>query len=418
MQRASGSHPWIAIPMAVVAAALTAPLATAASYLGLLTVAALVRGRADALSEATVQFRRFVVLVPAHNEAAVIERALVAMRGLDYPANLFEVHVVADNCTDRTADLVRSMGFEVHERTDPSAPGKGPALNWLLKRLVATRSGFDVVVIIDADTTVDAGYLRSVNAAFDAGAMAVQGFYGVRDPNESTSAGLRFAALTSRHHLRPLGRNAIGGSSGLFGNGMAFCSSLMVDRPWSGHLVEDAEFQIGLLLDGILVRYVPSARLEAEMPASRDAATSQNERWERGRIDLMKSCLPSLIRRSVDSGQPHRIAMVDAAIDQCIPPLSSLIALGCVTTSVAAGACLASGGRLRWVLAVDAASMVVVLAHVGVALRLIHAPAKIYWSLLRAPRMIVWKTVLWLRVLVGSEVVVWERTQRNIKASI
>ena len=83
-----------------------------------------------------------------------------------------------------------------------------------------------------------------------------------------TLAGLRAAALTLRHHLRPLGRTTLGASSGLYGNGMAFSRELLEHRAWTNHLTEDIEMQMELLLEGTLVVYAPAAVIEAEMPAT------------------------------------------------------------------------------------------------------------------------------------------------------
>ena len=235
-----------------------------AGYLGVVTVSALIAGPRRGTTGSLPQSpRRFVIAVPAHDEATVIERALASLRDLDYPSPLFEVHVVADNCTDDTAQVVRQSGFEAHERADSASPGKGPALNWLFDRLLDLNVHFDTLVVVDADTTLHPGFLREMAAAFDGGATAAQGFYGVRDVDESSTSALRFAALACRHHLRPLGRTHLGGSSGLYGNGMAFDTELIMQRRWSGHLTEDMEFQMELLLDGQLVVYVPGAKLQA-----------------------------------------------------------------------------------------------------------------------------------------------------------
>ncbi len=106
------------------------------AYLGMLTVAAWSAVGRDrhrtAVAEAPTT--RFVVLIPAHNEEQLIGETL-ASAALDYPADLYRVHVVADHCTDDTAKIVRDRGAEVHELDTPEGGGKGPALRWLLGRL-------------------------------------------------------------------------------------------------------------------------------------------------------------------------------------------------------------------------------------------------------------------------------------------
>ena len=144
-----------------------------------------------------------------------------------------------------------------------------------------------------------------------AGVQAAQGYYSVRDPDVSPVAAFRFAALACRHHLRPLGRARLGGSCGLYGNGMMFTRTLFAGRRWSGHLVEDAELQNELLLDGQLVTYTPDAVLWAEMPHTLSQAASQNQRWERGRIELVQRYVPQLVA-GLATARGRRVARIDA----------------------------------------------------------------------------------------------------------
>jgi 1,2-diacylglycerol 3-beta-glucosyltransferase len=357
---------------------------------------------------------RFRVMIPAHNEQAVIHRGLQTLQLLDYPADLFEVHVVADNCSDDTADIVRRHGFTAHERVDAEHPGKGPALNWLFDRLDAAGDDFDAVVVVDADTSVHPDFLKAMDTALQAGHRAAQGYYGVLEPSASTSASIRYAALACRHHLRPAGRQRLGGSVGLYGNGMMFSRDLMQSFRWTGHLTEDMELQNELLLAGIKVAYVPGAAIAAEMPNTVAAATGQNERWERGRIEMAQRYVPELLRRVVTGPSSLRVAHVDAVLDHVTPPLSVLVAADAAALVGASSLAIFRGRRGDKLLLLFAASSCVVLvAHVLAALRAVGAPKSVYRSLLAAPRMIVWKLALWARVATKPEQATWERTTRN-----
>ena len=269
-------------------------------YLGVLSAVASRRpGQIDARA-ATDGYTTFAVCIPAHNEQATIRHTVEALLAQEYPASKFSVHVVADNCTDSTAIEAGDAGAKVHVRVDPNHRGKGEALNWLIAEVQS--EGMDTVVIVDADTVADRGFLAALDRAMAGGARAAQGYYAVKDPEASPAVGLRFAAIACRHYLRPLARTRLGASSGLYGNGMAFRNDLLSGRHWSNHLIEDAEFQMGLLLDGHLVTYVPDAVVRAEMPATLDAATSQNERWELGRMQLIRTYVPLLARRAATVG--------------------------------------------------------------------------------------------------------------------
>lgn len=391
----------------------TASISAALSgYLALVSVAGLRRPEAR---PCRVPSTRFAVLVPAHDEASGIAATLVSFDRLDYPRDLFDVHVVADNCEDDTAAVVRSSGWRAHERTDPDQPGKGQALNWLFDRLLEQGAEFDAVAIVDADTTVEPGFLRAMDAALAAGAEVAQGYYSVRDPDASPATTFRFAALACRHHLRALGRCRLGASCGLYGNGMVFQRSVLTPRRWTGHLVEDAEMQNELLLDGITVRYVPDAVVHAEMPESNHAATTQNRRWERGRIELARRFVPRLTVRALRQ-RTNRVADVDAILDHLVPPVSVLLAFETGGTVVAAAGVLARRRCAPVALVAHMLGVLAILAHVVGGLASVRAPASHYRALLRAPRIAVWKVGVWTGVAVGSDEVTWTRTRRNTEA--
>jgi hypothetical protein len=150
------------------------------------------------------------------------------------------------------------------------------------------------------------------------------------------------------------------------------------------------------------------------MPATLDAARSQHERWERGRIELARRFVPSLARRAVRGGPAGRSAYADAVLDQVVPPLS-IVAAG--TSALA----LTSLARAWWrpgprstrhaLIAVGLVGTQA--AYVLSALRLAQAPPSVYRSLLGAPRLVAWKARLWLQVLVRDRGVGWVRTTRN-----
>jgi hypothetical protein len=391
-----------------------AALAAVAGYLGILTAAALANSRRPTPRPRSSPTRRYSILVPAHDEAQLIATTVASLLALDYPAELFGVHVVADNCTDGTATIARAAGAEVHDRDDPANAGKGPALEWLMAHLRQRGQLGDAVVFVDADTVVDPAFLRAVDRALDGGAIVVQGHYAVRDDGDSPVVALRSAAMAARTFLRPLGRTALGGSAGLHGNGMVFVADAIAERRWSDHLTEDMELSLDLLLAGIPVQFAADARVEAEMPDTIAAARSQQERWERGRLELARRYVPRLVRRAVAGGPPGRVAVLDAAFDVAVPPLSVVGAAATAWGALGAVRAVATGGRSgRDDVAVAASTLVVLVAHVVAALRLTDAPRSTYRALLQAPRLVVWKAGLWLRVLVGGRQVRWVRTERN-----
>ncbi len=249
-------------------------------------------------------------------------------------------------------------------------------------------------------------------ARLESGADAVQGQYRVRDPGATTATALRAAALSLRHHLRPLGRTALGASSGLYGNGMAFATRVLEARAWSDHLTEDIEMQNDLLLSGVLVDYAPDAVVEAAMPTTLEGARTQNERWERGRIELAARYVPRLARLAARDPR-NRVAAVDGALDHLVPPLSVLVAAtgGVAAASTAVGVLRGRRSTAGWGL------VLALVGHLVSGLVLSRAPAAVYRSLLHAPRLVVWKLALWVRMLVRPGAEGWARTAREPAAA-
>jgi cellulose synthase/poly-beta-1,6-N-acetylglucosamine synthase-like glycosyltransferase len=126
---------------------------------------------------------RFAMVIPAHNEAGLIGGTVTSLLQCAYPATLRDVLVIADNCSDDTAARARAAGAICHERHDLTRRGKPYALDWMMSRL--DLNAYDAVVIIDADTIVDRRFLDAMDSHLVAGEVAIQGYFGVMNPNEN-----------------------------------------------------------------------------------------------------------------------------------------------------------------------------------------------------------------------------------------
>ena len=155
---------WTIVSVLLVAAALPFLLSTA--YLAYLS---LYSGRLpDAAGDHTT---RFDVLVPAHNESAGIAKTVASLRAVDYPTELYRILVIADNCTDDTAERAREAGAVVLVRQNAQQRGKGYALAH--GYAASLGEGFaSAVVVVDADTSVSGNLLSAFSARFSAGADA------------------------------------------------------------------------------------------------------------------------------------------------------------------------------------------------------------------------------------------------------
>jgi 1,2-diacylglycerol 3-beta-glucosyltransferase len=389
--------------LSVLLTTVTLGLLLMTAYLVVLALAALVARARRPLRESGR--RRFAILIPAHNEAVLIGRVLENVRGLDYQSALADVYVVADNCSDQTAVLARARGARVYERYNRTEQGKGFALHWLLEQVQAEGRDHDAYVVLDADSVVAPNFLRCMDARLEAGSQVVQAYYSVLNAQESPVAALRSVALAALHYLRPLGRAAFGLSCGLKGTGMCFAAPVLEQFTWRWYtLAEDVEFHLALVQEGIRVDFAPETSVLAEMPTTFDQASSQNARWERGRLQLLRHRVPGLFRSALAERSPLRL---DAAVEQFIPPLSVPFALGgcCLLVSLALGAALPA--------TLAALSLIGQVAYLLAGLVLVRAPLRIYLALGYAPLYVVWKLSIYARALLSTRTAHWVRTART-----
>ena len=346
-----------------------------------------------------------VVIVPAHNEEDQIQTVVRSVLENDYPPKQRGVLVIADNCTDRTAERARKAGAVVLERCDPENPGKGQALDWCLRSEKERLERFDGIAIVDADSLVDPAFLGEVACALsEASVQVVQGFHGVLNPKENWRTALTFAGFAGVNHVRPAGLDRLGGSAGLKGNGMAFRSRLLLERGWPAHsVVEDMELANQLLGEGIQVRYNGDAVVLSEMPALARQATSQRRRWEGGRYQLFCAQAPILLKLGL---KRLSLAPFGAMLDLLVPPLSLLGLL------LAAYAVLAAWiGDPIW-LALALANIAAALVYLGTGLIQRRAPWAVWRALLLAPLFAFWKVPIYIGLLFRREHS-WVRTTRK-----
>ena len=348
---------------------------------------------------------RFCVLVPAHDEEAVLGRLLSSIQQTLYPRDLLHVVVIADNCGDRTAQVAAEKGATVLRRYDTTRQGKGWALRWALGELDERSRDCDAFVLLDADCDVSRNFFAVLNDYFCAGSTVVQAYYTVLPMSLSRAESLRVASLALVHYLRPAAKMAIGASCGLKGTGMGFRRELIEQFGWpSVGLAEDVEFHLDLVERGHRVRFAPAAVVRGEMPASLRRADSQNERWEAGRLATLRGLALPLLFRGLRTGD---IASFDAGLEQLVPPLSLPVLI--------AALCLPAGMLLSlppvWML--SAALLAIIAVHIASGLMLAGVPLRTYRSLVAAPAYAAWKSALYVRVLCSGGKRQWVRTVRN-----
>lgn len=393
-------------PLPALRATLTVPAALAAAAAGYSVALLISARRVDPRAEGEDDRRpplRLAALVPAHDEEGTIGATLDALNAMDYPRDAWRVCVVADNCTDATAAIAAERGAQVIERDDIDRRGKGYALRLGMDTLLADPERVDAIIVIDADCRTTPDLAAAVSRSLRAGAAATQSSYVVANPSESPYSALRFAAFAAINVIRPRGRDRLGMSAGLLGTGMSFSRALLERHPWSAYgLAEDGEFHLTLVAAGERVRFAGGA-VESPMPTSFGDAASQQSRWEGGRLALIRTWLPRLLRDAAHRRDP--IPAV-AAIDLITPPLSITVA-GTLGTAV-----LAALLRARRPFRLSVLGLAGHAAYVFGTLATVGAPQSVYRSLFAAPVLALRELRIVLDIARGRGPKEWKRTTR------
>jgi cellulose synthase/poly-beta-1,6-N-acetylglucosamine synthase-like glycosyltransferase len=238
---------------------------------------------------------RLAVIVPAHDEevliASCIESLLVSAAGTKT-----RIIAVAHNCSDRTADRAAEAGAEVVTYNDPQAQGKGSALAFGLDH--AFSQGLDAALVVDADSTVSRNLIGLVSEALASGAEAVQCRYEMESSSKRPATRLTALAFRGFNVVRPNGRDRLGLSAGILGNGFAIRQTMLTQNPYNSlSVVEDLEFHLRLVLSGKKVQFLNDARVWSGMPPSKQGEATQRSRWEGGRANAVASWLGPLLRQ-------------------------------------------------------------------------------------------------------------------------
>lgn len=365
-------------------------------------LAALLPGRCPPVS--TGPRPRCVVLVPAHNEAAGIERTLrTVVPQLDTGDSVL---VVADNCTDQTAGVVRAAGCGVVERADPGRRGKGYALAHGVDHLRGHPP--EVVVILDADCVPAPGAIDRLVREAARTAGPVQGAYRMDAPAGSgPDRQVAAFAFTVKNVVRPLGLARLGLPCLLTGSGMAFpWAALAAADLGHGHIVEDMQLAIDFTRRGRPVRFVPGAEVRSEFPVGDRASAGQRRRWEHGHLTVMVSESPRLILGGLARRQWD---MVGLGLDLAVPPVSALLLVAAgVYAVVGTGAVL--GGTCKPVFVLSAVNFVTLVTLWIVWLT--FGRENIGWTtLVRTPIYVMRKIAIYLAFVINRERM-WVRTER------
>jgi cellulose synthase/poly-beta-1,6-N-acetylglucosamine synthase-like glycosyltransferase len=260
---------------------------------------------------------KFAIFVPAHNEAKVVGHLINSLWALDYPRRLFDVYVIADNCTDATADVARSLGAQVIIRENAVQQGKGYALEYGFNLVLKSGIPYDAVCVIDADNLAKSDFLNVMNTELALGHKIIQGRMDVKNPDDTWVTSVFSMSIWVANRFFYLAKHNLGLSAALGGTGMCISTSVLRGIGWGAtSLTEDLEFTIKALTHGIKTFWAHDAIVYDEKPLTFAQSWRQRLRWVRGQFTVAIRYMPRLLWRGVRCWD---IVALDAAFQLFAP---------------------------------------------------------------------------------------------------
>lgn len=262
----------------------------------------------------------FCIAIAAHDEETVIQSTVQRLLKLDYPAELFSIHVVADHCSDGTAELARRAGAMVYERREGPRNGKASALSWLFQQILEDKR-CQAIVIFDADTRVEKNFLRVMDLRLKKGDKIIQGQHVISNPDDGWFPALTWAMFLIDNRFQNLGRANLGWSAKNMGDSICFQADALRKVGWGEGLADDYQLRQKFLLHGIKIAYEPAAKGFGEAPLTWAQARAQRIRWIRGVYDANQQFASRLLKEGI---RTRDTALLDAALQAYLPSYSFL----------------------------------------------------------------------------------------------
>ena len=232
---------------------------------------------------------RFMAIIPAHNEEAVVGNLIESLKNQTYNKDLYDIYVIADNCTDNTAKIAKEAGAIVYERFDPTKKTKGYALNWFLQQKIAEDAPYDAFFVFDADNIVDKNFIKNMNKKLCQGEEVVQGYRDIKNPSDNWITAGYAIFYWQMHRFYHLARYNVGLSPLLNGTGFMVKFDVIKPQGWDTEtLTEDIEFSLKRIIKGKKLGWATDAIVYDEQPTGFRQSWSQRSRWTVGHIQCIK----------------------------------------------------------------------------------------------------------------------------------
>lgn len=249
---------------------------------------------------------KFMAIIPAHNEESVIGNLVESLTKQNYPKELLDIYVIADNCTDNTAKIASDAGAIVYERFDEQNKTKGHALKWFLDKKIEEDADYDAFCVFDADNIVHEDFIKNMNKKLCQGEDVVQGYRDIKNPTDSwISAGyaLFYWTMNRFYHLA---RYNLGLSPLINGTGFMVKFDVIKPTGWDTKtLTEDIEFSLKRIIAGKKLGWATDAIVYDEQPVGFKQSWSQRSRWTVGHMQ----CIQNYTKDLANATKEHKSLM-------------------------------------------------------------------------------------------------------------
>ncbi len=285
----------IGLAISAIATALAVFLLPGSLELLILSIAGVLKQPKTASPAIATDLPKLAIIVPAHNEEQGIAACIDSLRQGIGNCNGTDIVVIADNCSDGTATYATALGVRVLIRDNLEQRGKGYALDFAFQQLL--NEDYQGFIIIDADSRVATGFVSAFQQALGSGLDALQCRYQLLNAQTSWRTSLQHIAWLGFNVLRLRGRQRLGLSVGILGNGFALSRDTLLAVPYDAtSIAEDLEYHLRLVRAGKKVSYIDSVTVLAAAPTQQQGASVQRSRWEGGRFRLIADEVPVLVR--------------------------------------------------------------------------------------------------------------------------
>ncbi len=347
----------------------------------------------------------FLILVPAHNEETGIVRTLASLKALE-PTGKVEIVVIADNCTDRTAEIVLQQGVKVLERNDPVNRGKGFALEFGISQ--HNLDHYDAVVIVDADTIVAPNMLAVMARSLVNGFGAVQTSNEFLIENGTPLAYLQQMANCAENTFYYKARSVLGFPVLLRGTGMAIRSDVLKSHPWDSHSVtEDVDYAVNIILDGNDIDFAADTWVRSAATSTYEQSYSQKSRWAGGTFGLIFEKGLKVLTAGFTQGRPALIELAWSFLSLSRPSMIFICMIPLVLSPFASE-------RFDLPFALWALVLIFLLiSYLVMGILFVPDKASALKALFHAPFYGIWLLIVQFKALIGRGRGDWIRTERK-----